>query len=417
VPRSLIHDWNGERAPSARRVELNDETLRDGLQSPSVTDPPDETKLRLLHLMADLGVAAVTLGFPAAGPRMLAQTRLLAQELARTRLPLAANAAARTLEVDVAPIASMAQDTGIAIEAAIFIGASAVRRESHGWTLDQMLGLSERAVRFALREGLPVMFVLEDASRTDPETLRKLYWHAIGWGARRLCLADTTGHSTPAGVERLVSFVRDEVIAPSREPAALDWHGHRDRGLAVANCLAAIAAGADRVHGTALGCGERAGNAEMELLLANLHLMGIAHGDLTRLPDYCRLASHGLGLRIPANHPVVGYDAFRTASGIHAAAILRAEAQGDTELAELTYSSLSASAFGLAQRFALSPMSGHAMVRHWLHQHGHDPADEALVETLLLAAKQADRELDDAAAERVVRERGAASLQRIADSG
>ena len=404
MPRSLIHDWNGERAaPTERRIELNDETLRDGLQSPSVTDPPPETKLRLLHLMADLGIAAVTVGFPAAGPRMLAQARLLAQEIARARLPLAANASARTVEADIAPIATLAQETGVPLEAAVFIGASAIRRESQAWTLTDMLRLSEDAVRFAVREGLSVMFVLEDASRTDPETLRALYGHAIGCGARRLCLADTTGHATPAGVERLARFVRDEVIAPSGERVRLDWHGHRDRGLAVANCLAAIAAGADRVHGTALGAGERAGNAEMELLLANFHLMGIPHGDLTRLAEYCRLVSQALGLTIPTNQPVVGSDAFRTASGIHAAAILRAEERGDTELAELTYSSLPASVFGLAQQFALSPMSGHASVRHWLREHGHDPTDEPLVEALLAAAKQADRALSDGEAERVVR--------------
>jgi isopropylmalate/homocitrate/citramalate synthase len=404
VPRSLIHDWNGEQTAAPNpRAGLNDETLRDGLQSPSVTDPPPEAKLRLLHLMADLGMAGVTIGFPAAGPRMLAQTRLLARELARTRLPLAANAAARTVEADVAPIATVAQEAGIPIEAAIFIGASAIRRESQGWDLGDMLGLSERAGRFAIRQGLPVMFVVEDASRTDPETLRALYAHAIGWGARRLCLADTTGHARPPGVERLVRFVRDEVITPSRQPVALDWHGHRDRGLAVANCLAALAAGADRVHGTALGSGERAGNAEMELLLANFHLMGLPHGDLTLLPEYCRLASRALGLRIPANHPVVGADAFRTASGIHAAAILRAEQRGDRELAELTYSSLPAAAFGLEQRYALSSMSGHAMVRHWLEQHGYDPTDEALVESLLAAARQADRAMSDAEVERVVR--------------
>jgi 2-isopropylmalate synthase len=404
VPRSLIHDWNGERAAlTERRIELNDETLRDGLQSPSVTDPPPETKLRLLHLMADLGIAAVTVGFPAAGPRMLAQARLLTQEIARARLPLAANASARTVKADIAPIATLAQETGVPLEAAVFIGASAIRRESQDWTLTDMLRLSEDAVRFAVREGLSVMFVLEDASRTDPETLRALYGHAIRCGARRLCLADTTGHATPAGVERLARFVRDEVIAPSGERVPLDWHGHRDRGLAVANCLAAIAAGADRVHGTALGAGERAGNAEMELLLANFHLMGIPHGELTRLPEYCRVVSQALGLTIPTNQPVVGSDAFRTASGIHAAAILRAEEQGDTELAELTYSSLGASVFGLAQRFALSPMSGHASVRHWLREHGHDPTDEPLVEALLAAAKQADRALSDGDAERVVR--------------
>jgi isopropylmalate/homocitrate/citramalate synthase len=404
VPRSLIYDWNGERALADRRVQLNDETLRDGLQSPSVTDPSPEIKLRLLHLMADLGIGAVTVGFPAAGPRMLAQTRLLTEEIARARLPLAANAPARTVEADVAPIAALAHETGVALEAAIFIGASAIRRESQGWTLDDMLRLSERAVRFAEGEGLPVMFVLEDASRTDPDTLRALYTHAIGWGARRLCLADTTGHATPSGVERLVRLVREEITAPSGERVALDWHGHRDRGLAVANCLAAVGAGADRIHGTALGCGERTGNAEMELLLANLHVMGFPLGDLTRLPEYCRLASQGLGLRISPNHPIVGHDAFRTASGIHAAAILRAEERGNTELAELTYSSLQASVFGLTSQFALSPMSGHAGVRHWLRAHGHDPADDTLVEAVLAAAKQADSALSDREAELVVRQ-------------
>jgi 2-isopropylmalate synthase len=400
VAHGLIHDWNQERPA---RVELNDETLRDGLQSPSITDPPAEAKVRLLHLMVDLGVSAVTIGFPAAGPRMLEQTRLLAGEIARQRLPLAANASGRTTEADVAPIAQVAQETGVALEAAIFIGASRIRRETQGWTMDDMLRLAERAVRLAVREGLPVMFVLEDASRTDPDTLKALYGLAIRLGARRLCLADTTGHATPAGVERLVCFVRDEVIAPSGERVALDWHGHRDRGLAIANCLAAIAAGANRVHATALGCGERAGNAEMELLLANLYLGGARFGDLTKLPEYCRLAAQALGLRIPANHPVVGLDAFRTASGIHAAAILRARERGDTELADLVYSSLPASVFGLIQTFALSAMSGHAGVRHWLAEHGHDPRDEALVETLLRAAKASPRALTDSEAERVAR--------------
>lgn len=404
MPHRLIYDWNGERALSAApHVQLNDETLRDGLQSPSAVDPSPDSKVRLLHLMAELGIHAVTLGFPAAGPRMLAQTRLLAGEIARARLPLAANAPARAAQADIEPIAAVAQETGVAVEAAIFIGASAIRRQSQGWTVDDLLRMSEAAVRFAVRRNLPVMFVLEDASRTGPATLRTLSARAVEWGARRLCLADTTGYATPRGVERMVRLVRDDVIARSGEPVALDWHGHRDRGLAMANSLAAIEAGADRIHGTALGSGERVGNTEMELLLANLHLMGVTTGDLTRLPEYCRVASQGLGLRIPVNHPVVGADAFRTASGIHAAAILRAREQGDPELAELTYSSLRASAFGRPQQLALSPMSGHAAVRYWLRTHGHDADDESLVETLLAAAKRANRALSDREAELVVR--------------
>ncbi|HEX5385910.1 MAG TPA: LeuA family protein [Gemmatimonadales bacterium] len=404
-PESLIHDWNGERPPSPAAVRcpaLNDETLRDGLQSPSAIDPGPDLKLRLLHLMAELGIGAVTLGYPAAGPRMLAQTRLLASEIARARLPLAGNCAARTLEADLAPIAAVQAETGVALEAAAFIGTSGVRMAAEGWTLGGMVGALERAVRFAVGQGLAVMFVAEDASRAAPATLRTLGRAAVQCGARRICLADTAGSATPEGVRRLVQFVREEVVAPSPEPVGIDWHGHRDRGLALANCLAAIDAGADRVHATALGTGERAGNAEMELLLANLGLRGCTYGDLTRLPEYCITAARAMGVAIPANHPVVGGDAFRTASGVHAAAVLKALGRGDDALADALYSSLPAREFGLAQRIAISPMSGKSNVRHWLAMHGYDAGDSALIAALLAAAKAADHALADAECEAAV---------------
>jgi len=391
----LVFDWNGERGAPPVRVALNDETLRDGLQSPSVTEPPDEVKRRLVHLMAELGIEAATIGFPAAGPRMLAQCRLLAREVGSARLPLSLNCAARTLESDLAPIADLAQDTGLPIEAAAFIGTSAVRQTAEGWSLDRMLAAVDQAVSFASHAHIPVMFVAEDASRAHPDTLAAVCLAAIRGGARRLCLADTAGHATPAGVTRLVRFVRDRVIAPFGSEVALDWHGHRDRGLALANCLAAIAAGVDRVHATALGVGERAGNAEMELLLANLHLLGIPHGNLERLPEYCWTAAAALGIEVPAHHPVVGADAFRTGTGIHAAAILKARAAGDDALADLLYSSLPPGAFGLVQRIAVSPASGRANVRHWLAAHGYDPDDLVLADALLAAAKRSDHALSD----------------------
>jgi 2-isopropylmalate synthase len=391
----LVFDWNGERGSPHPGVELNDETLRDGLQSPSVVEPSDELKRRLLHLMADVGIGAATIGFPAAGPRMLAQCRLLALEVASARLPLSVNCPARTVEADLEPIAELAQLTGLPVEAATFIGTSAVRQAAEGWSLGRMLEAVERAVTFGVREGLPVMFVAEDASRARPDTLAALCLAAIRAGARRICLADTTGHATPAGASRLVGFVRDRVIGTSRDAVKLDWHGHRDRGLALANCLAAIGAGADRVHGTALGIGERAGNAEMELLLANLHLLGVRRGNPQRLLEYCRTAAAGLGIEVPAHQPVVGADAFRTGTGIHAAAILKAQAAGEAALAALLYSSLPGSAFGLAQQIAVSPMSGHANVRNWLADHGHDPDDAVLIDALLAAAKRSDHTLSD----------------------
>jgi 2-isopropylmalate synthase len=263
----LIFDWNAAGAAfdwSTARVDLNDETLRDGLQSPSVRDPSAEQKVRLLHLMADLGIAAADIGLPGAGPRVREQVLRLATEIRDARLAISPNCAARTVVGDIEPIVEVSQKVGSPIEAATFIGSSPIRQFAEDWTLDKMLAASEAAVTFAVSHGLPVMFVTEDTTRARPETIHALYSNAIRWGARRICVADTVGHAVPQGVRRLMHFVRDEIIGPSGEDVKLDWHGHRDRGMGVINCLAAIEAGADRVHATALGVGERAGNAEMD---------------------------------------------------------------------------------------------------------------------------------------------------------
>jgi 2-isopropylmalate synthase len=396
--RDLIHDWNA--APggfdwSACRVELNDETLRDGLQCPSVTDPDIESKKQLMHLMVALGVASADIGLPGAGPRAAADTLELAQEIVRAKLPLSPNCAARTIKADVEPVARISQAAGIAIECATFIGSSPIRQYAEDWTLDDLLRTSEAAVLLAVKEGLPVMFVTEDTTRADPETLRALYGNAIRWGARRLCLADTVGHATPDGVRALVRFVKDEIIAPSGEQVKLDWHGHRDRGFGLANCFAAIEAGVDRVHGTALGVGERVGNAEMDLLLINLNLLGAHRHDLSRLPEYAHLASESLGIPIPPGYPVLGEDAFRTGTGVHAAAIIKARKKGHAWLADRIYSGVPAGDFGLSQIIEVSHVSGLSNVKWWLEQHGHDATNAALCQRLLDAAKSTHRTLRD----------------------
>jgi 2-isopropylmalate synthase len=210
-----------------------------------------------------------------------------------------------------------------------------------------------------------------------------------------LCLADTVGHATPDGVRRLVRFVKEQIIVPSGEDVKLDWHGHRDRGMGVINCLAAIEAGADRVHATALGVGERVGNAEMDLLIVNLHLLGAYRGDLTHLPEYCRLASEAVGRPIAVDYPVMGADAFRTGTGVHAAAIVKARAKGDAWLADRVYSSVPAGELGMAQRIDISPVSGLSNVKYWLEAHGYDPANEAAAKALFDAAKKSERVLTD----------------------
>ena len=230
--QDLIFDWNvADREPDLpplRPVELDDETLRDGLQSPSVRDPAIGDKIRILHLMAELGIHAANIGLPGAGPRAAADVEALAREIRDAGLPIFPNCAARTVRADIEPIVRVAQKTGIAIEAATFLGSSPIRQYAEDWTLDKMLKVTEEAVSFAVAEGLPVMYVTEDTTRARPETLKKLYTTAIECGAAD-CLADTVGHRQPHGVRPGPLYPRGS--RPSdREDVKIDWHGHRDRG-------------------------------------------------------------------------------------------------------------------------------------------------------------------------------------------
>jgi 2-isopropylmalate synthase len=396
--RDLVYDWNclpGSFDYTRLHVELDDETLRDGLQNPSVKDPPLAQKRELLHLMVELGIQAADIGLPGAGPRAREAVLGIAREIVDNDLPIAANCAARTVKADIAPIAEVSQATGLRLEVGAFIGSSPIRRYAEGWDSSMMRRATEEAVTFAVSEGLDVMYVTEDTTRARPETLRELYTAAIECGARRICLADTVGHATPHGVRELVRFAR-ELVREAGEDVKIDWHGHRDRGLGLANCLAAIEEGVDRVHATALGIGERVGNAEMDLLLVNLKLLGAHEGDLTRLPEYCRLAARMCGVSVPHNYPVVGDDAFRTGTGVHAAAIIKAIRKGDRWLEDRVYSGVPASEFGLRQRIEISPVSGLSNVRYWLEENGYDPEDERLCAAVFDLAKRSDHTLTEA---------------------
>lgn len=410
--QGLIHDWNVAEFDTlswGRHVELDDETLRDGLQSPSVTDPPIEAKVRLLHIMAELGIHAADVGLPGAGPRAVNDVTRLCEEIRDSRLAVAPNCAARTVLADVEPAARISQKTGVRLEVCVFIGSSPIRLYAEDWSLDTMLRTAEESVEFCVKEGLPVMFVTEDTTRADPETLKALYGHAIEWGARRICLSDTVGHATPSGVRALIRFVRREIVDPSGANVKLDWHGHRDRGLGLAGALAAIDAGADRIHGTAMGIGERVGNVEMDLLLVNLAMAGVHDADLTRLAEYCELVAQECGVPLPPNYPVLGADAFRTATGVHAAAIVKAEAKGARWLADRVYSSVPASMVGRRQQIEIGPMSGLSNVKYWLAKRGYDPSHPDLAARVLQKAKSADHTLSEAEVLAVAKASGAAS--------
>ncbi len=374
----LVYDWNGidpRFAGPERHISFDDETLRDGLQSPSVSEPPVEKKIELLHLMNALGIDTADIGLPGAGGTHAAGVERLAREIADKKLNIRPNCAARTLRNDIVPIVEISQRAGIPIEACTFIGSSQVRFFAEDWTLDRLLQMTEEAVTFAVSEGLRVMYVTEDTTRANPDTIKALYTTAIRCGATAVCVCDTVGHATPDGSRAVVSFVK-QIIEDQGGGVRLDWHGHQDRGLGVINSIAAIEGGADQVHGSALGIGERVGNTPMDQLLVNLKLMEWIDNDLSLLGEYCKVAAEACGWTIPLNYPVFGKDAFRTATGVHAAAVIKSYRKGDAHLADIIYSGVPAGQFGLEQVIDIGPMSGKSNVIYWLEKRGLEASEE-----------------------------------------
>ncbi len=385
-PHPLIYDWNRiAPGPAPSTVLLDDETLRDGLQSPSVRCPSIEQKLEILHLIDALGIDTADIGLPGAGPHVVRDVERLAREIIDRRLRVRANCAARTVTADIKPIAEISQRVGMPIECCAFIGSSPIRQHVEDWTLDRLQAITEEAIGFAVREGLPVMYVTEDTTRADPESIRRLYSSAIRAGAARVCIADTVGHATPQGAAAVVRFVK-EVVNECGGAVGIDWHGHRDRDLGIINAIAALEAGATRLHGTALGVGERVGNTQMDLLMVNLVLMGYIERDLLPLGEYCRVVAEACGVGIPINYPVFGRDAFRTATGVHAAAVAKAFKKRDELLADAVYSGVPARLVGREQEIEVGPMSGRSNVTFWLERRGL-PATDELVDEIFSRAK------------------------------
>jgi 2-isopropylmalate synthase len=390
TPHPLIYDWNhdavGPRPPVAM---LDDETLRDGLQSPSVRCPTIEEKIEILHHMDALGIDTADIGLPGAGPRVARDVERLARAIGESKLKIRANCAARTVVADIRPIAEITQRTAVPIECCAFIGSSPIRQYAEGWALDFLRKCTEDAITFAVKEGLTVMYVTEDTTRADPDSLRTLFTTAIRAGASRVCVADTVGHATPNGAKAVVGFVKS-LIEELGVDVGIDWHGHKDRGFGVSSSIAALEAGATRVHGAALGIGERCGNTPLELVLVNLVMMGYRDQDLTTLPAYCQAVARACDVRIAPNYPVVGADAFRTATGVHAAAVLKAYHKGDRALMDAVYAGVPASLVGREQEIEIGPMSGKSNVEFWLESRGMPKTDE-IVERVLSAAKTSNR--------------------------
>jgi 2-isopropylmalate synthase len=396
--RDFVFDWNelnrkGRLVP--HKFSLLDETLRDGLQNPSVEDPSIDDKLRILHLMEDLGIEHADIGLPGSSKRAFDDVLTLCREVVSCKMAMKVGCAGRTVLADIAPIVEISQSAGLPVEACLFIGSSPIRQFVEQWDVALIARRSAEAIDTAIKAGLPVTYVTEDTTRSRPEVLTTLFRAAIDHGATRLVLTDTVGHATPDGVRNLVQFTRS-VIAGTGAQVGIDWHGHNDRGLGLGNSLWALEHGADRVHGTALGIGERVGNPAMELILLNLRLLGQlpADRDLTKLVEYCETVARAVGWEVPVNYPLVGRDSFRTATGVHAAAIIKAMQSGDEWLVDRVYSAVPAGAFGRHQEIAVGFMSGASNVNYWLRQRSIEPSD-TLVDAILRAAKQTRRLLRD----------------------
>ena len=393
----LVFDWNEVNRKGLlipKGYTLFDETLRDGLQNPSVKDPPIEDKLKILHLMEDLGIHEADIGLPGSSKRAFDDVLRMCKEVVDCKMKIKIACAGRTVVGDITPMIEVSQKAGLPIEVYAFIGSSPIRQYAEEWDVGLIAKRSCEAIDVAVKAGLPVAYVTEDTTRSRPDVLTTLFRAAIDHGATRLCLSDTVGHATPDGVKNLIEFTKSVVAGTGAKHIGIAWHGHNDRGFALENAIWALEFGADRVHATALGIGERVGNAPMELLLLNLKLLGQLDHDLSKLLEYCKAAAEATQWDVPINYPLVGRDAFRTATGVHAAAIIKAMSKGDAWLADRIYSGVPAGMFGRGQEICIGFMSGASNVNYWLSSRG-IKGDDALVAEILKTAKGRDHILTD----------------------
>lgn len=392
----LVYDWNeiarkGRVIP--RGVEFFDETLRDGLQNPSVKDPNIEDKLKLIHLMDSLGIQQADIGLPGSSKRAFDDCLRMCQEIVNHKLKIRVACAGRTVPADITPMIELSQRAGIPVEVYAFVGSSPIRALAEEWDLELIKKRSAEAIDVGVKGGLSVCYVTEDTTRSRPQVLSELFRLAVDHGASRLCLCDTVGHATPDGVRNLIQFTQSLVAGMGAE-VGIDWHGHNDRGLGLANAVAAAEAGADRIHGTILGIGERVGNCALDQLLVNFELFGWSHWNLRPLAGLCELVSRATGVAIPESYPVFGRDAYRTQTGVHAAAILKAKAKGHDWLADRVYSGIPAAMVGRRQEVEVGPMSGQANVTCWLLDRGIEAQPE-LVHAIFRAAKESNAVLSE----------------------
>lgn len=401
---NLLYDWNNHDIQNrvSKKIEINDETLRDGLQAVSFSSFSLEQMYQFIEDANKLQITTINLGMPGAGDLSFNRVRMLAKYISERKLNIKMNVACLAKIEDVQLVEKIMDEIGQQIEICIFIGASSIRRFVEDWTLNDVISKLEPAVKRAVKTKSPVMLVTEDTSRTSPEDLELIYKSFANNGINRICVCDTVGYNTTYGVSQLIKFVKN-TIEKTGCNIKIDYHGHNDRGLALSNALTAIDCGVDRIHATALGIGERCGNCSMEQLLINMKLNGYYNGDLLLLNDYISLISKANKIEIPETYPGFGKNAFRTQSGIHSAAIIKAKKKGLYDIANTIYSSVPAELIGRVQEIELGPMSGKSNVCYILDKYNIEKTDKN-ISFLLEKAKSSNHVFSSQEIESIIAE-------------
>lgn len=383
-------------------AQIDDETLRDGLQSSGIRHPTPEEGLVLFDLMYQLGTQRADIGFAAAGEAHMKRIKAIAEHNSILDPKMEISCAARMTPQDIEPIVQISQEIGAHFWADAFIGITPERIDSEGWNQKQMIEWVENTVGFSLENDVDVMLVTEstiDGIEKNAEFLEQIYLTGLNKGAKRVCISDTTGARLPHEVEEAVLWMRQLLNRSGFEKVAIDFHGHNDLRSAVPNSIAALRAGAQRVHATILHAGERRGNTDRTALQLQLRRTGMDQGayNLRVIPEYVRQASRILGIEVRESYPGIGDESRAVISGVHASAVLKAkkiqEDNAGGVYLPVNYQEL----LGVEPSHVvrIGPMAGRASVHLWAIFQGLDEISDAQATKVIAWAKKEKRALTD----------------------
>ncbi|MGE5507590.1 MAG: 2-isopropylmalate synthase [Chitinophagales bacterium] len=365
-----------------RRILVFDTTLRDGEQTPGVSLNLAE-KVEVARQLARLGVDVIEAGFPIASPGDFAAVQAVAREV---KGPVVCGLC-RAVPADIERAWEALREAARPPRIHTFIATSPIHMQHKlGKSPEEVLEMAVAAVKLAKSFTPDVEFSAEDATRSDWDFLARIFAAAIAAGATTINVPDTVGYTTPQEMAELLAYLRDRV--PGLEGVTLSVHCHDDLGLAVANTLAAVLAGAGQVECTINGLGERAGNAALEEVVIGLRTRqsfykattAIATDQLTRSS---RLVASLTGVNVPPNKAVIGANAFSHESGIHQDGVLKARQ---------TYEIMTPESVGLSRsRLVLGKLSGRAALKARLKELGYQLTNEEFTKTYVRFLAVADR--------------------------